>query len=311
MKIRLLFLLAAIVLLTCKKFEDASPTPRNSLIRFYGGSLSYQGVKAEQDQDGGYIVVGNIVKNDFVSDLVIIKTNSLGQKMWQKTIPNSSASDIKIVADGYLIAGDGIDYNPNPINITELVNTRARVIKMDFSQTVLFDMEKKDSMNVGTVTAPVYYQIDFHGDAITFDNSGGIILLGSTKTPETGSFQKSTIDGLDASTGNRKWTREYNLDVRDYFNSRAIHLTSDNNLVWAMTSERTSQSITDAYLTLVCAGINTIEKNKPNLGDNSVDHYYTSADIQGSQNVFGIIGTFAKTDGTGSNIYFVRAMTNN
>ncbi len=307
MKVTLAFFVLLLLVFSCKRFEDAVPTSRNTLIHFYGGRLSYEGVKAVEDQDGGYILIGNIHINDFVSDLVVIKTNALGQTSWQKVIPSSSASDIKVVSDGYIITGDSIEYQPNANQISEIVNTRARLLKMDFSQKITIDVIKKDSINIGSVASPVYSQIDFHGNAITFDNSGNIILLGSFKSPAPGSFQKSYVDGLDPKTGALHWTQLYDLTNRDYVNSSAIHLSTSNNLVWATTSERASQSITNAYLSLVCVGVNSIPKANPKYGENSVDHYYTGADIQGSQIAFGVVGTFAKTDGSGSNIYFVRA----
>src|SRR5260221_3269008 len=156
MKVQLLFFgVLCLLAMSCKKFERAAPTSRTSLIHFYGGTLSYEGVKAELDADGGFIIIGNIRKSDFVSDLVVIKTNARGQMLWQKIIASSSASDIKVTSDGYLIAGDSIEYQANPDKISELVNTRARLIKMDFDQTISHDLNKDATVNVGTVGAPV------------------------------------------------------------------------------------------------------------------------------------------------------------
>jgi hypothetical protein len=303
------FILMCISVVSCKKFEDATPTSRTSLIHFYGGTLNYEGVKAELDADGGFIIIGNIHKNDFTSDLVVIKTNSQGQMLWQKIIPGSSASDIKVVSDGYLIAGDSIDYQPNPARISELVNTKTRLIKMDFNQTITHDLNKDSTVNVGTAGAPVISSVDFHGSAITFDNSGEIVLLGSYKSPETGSLTKSYLMGINPATFSINWvqTQEF-LKTRDYVNSRALHLSSTNNLMWATTALQSSLSLTTGWLSIVYTGIgmNTTFKNNSKYGENATDHYFTGSDMQKSGIGFGVVGTYARVDNTGSNMYFIR-----
>src|SRR5258706_2574262 len=208
MKVHLLFFIVMVLLVvSCKKFEDAKPTSRTSLIHFYGGTLSYEGVKAELDADGGFIIIGNIHKSDFVSDLVVIKTNSQGQMLLQNIFPSSSASDIKVTSYGYLIAGDSIEYQPNPDRISELVNTRARLIKMDFNQTIGHDLNKDTTINVGSAAAPVISRVDFDGSGITFDNSGDIVLLGSFKSPEPGSLTNSYLTGIDPATFTVTWVQ--------------------------------------------------------------------------------------------------------
>src|SRR4051812_24709201 len=125
MHARLLFILLAIVLVTCKNIEDVKPSERNTLIHFYGSDVSYEGIKAVVDTDGGFIIAGNIIKNDFVKDIILIKTDSKGKKLWEKKFINGSVSDLKVLPDGYLIYGDSIDYQPQSDRISEIVNTSA------------------------------------------------------------------------------------------------------------------------------------------------------------------------------------------
>jgi len=50
--------------------------------------LNFQGVKAVEDQDGGFVIIGNIIKNDFVTDLVLIKN----QCAWGGNVPKNHHS---------------------------------------------------------------------------------------------------------------------------------------------------------------------------------------------------------------------------
>jgi hypothetical protein len=314
MKVHSIVFIILCLFASCTKFDGASPTSRNSLIHFYGTSVSHLGVKAVPDADGGFVMIGNIKRNDFVTDMIIIKTDNQGHTLWQTIVPSSSASDIKILSDGYLIAGDSIEYQPNTDRISEIVNTRAMLIKVsstgDKAPSVF---TKEDIVNIGTVASPVYSQIDFHGSAMTFDDAGDLVLLGSYKSPETGSLEKSFLAGIDPSSYSLKWlqTQEF-LQKRDYINSRALHKTSNNNLLWATTSQQSSQSVTDAYLSVVYTGVgdNSTFKNNSKYGENSPDHFYTGADMQPSSFGFGVVGSYARTDNSGSNIYFVRVDDN-
>jgi len=179
---------------------------------------------------------------------------------------------------------------------------------MDFNQTISHDLNKDATINVGTATAPVISHVDFHGSGITFDNSGDIVLLGSFKSPEPGSLTNSYLSGIDPSTFTVKWVQTQDLEKREYVNSRALHLSSTNNLLWASTSEQSSQSITTGWLSIVYTGVggNSTFKNNSKYGVNSSDHYYTGSDMQKSGIAFGVVGTFARVDNSNSNIYFVR-----
>jgi hypothetical protein len=179
---------------------------------------------------------------------------------------------------------------------------------MDFNQTIVHDLNRDATVNVGTVVAPILSRVDFHGSAITFDNSGDIVLLGAFKTPDAGSLTKSQLTGIDPSTFAVKWvqTQEF-LNNRDYVNSHALHLSS-NNLMWATTSQQATLSLTTGWLSIVYTGVgsNTTFKNNNKYGENSTAYYYTGSDMQRSGIGFGVVGTFARVDNTSANIYFVR-----
>ena len=76
----------------------------------YGGSGSDSAISAQQTADGGYVVVGGT--NSYgagESDILILKLNSAGTVLWQKTYGGSShdsAETIQQTSDGgYIVAG--------------------------------------------------------------------------------------------------------------------------------------------------------------------------------------------------------------
>ncbi len=85
-------------------------------------------------------------------------------------------------------------------------------------------------------------------------------------------------------------------------------MSSTNNVLWATTSQQSSLSLTTGWLSIVYTGIgsNTTFKNNSKYGENVDNHFYTGSDMQRSGIGFGVVGTYASTDNTNSNIYFVR-----
>ena len=87
----------------------------------YGGSCSDNATSIKKVKNGNYLVAGQTISNDgqvtgfhgglgFLSDFWIIKTNSTGKLLWQKTLGGVKEDvpfDIALSADGgYVIAGE-------------------------------------------------------------------------------------------------------------------------------------------------------------------------------------------------------------
>ena len=76
----------------------------NWFVRVFGGSDSDLGHSVQQTLDGGYIIVGS-----YINDVYVVKTNSRGQKEWEKTF-GGSFNDVgqsvqQTIDGGYIIAG--------------------------------------------------------------------------------------------------------------------------------------------------------------------------------------------------------------
>jgi len=284
----------------CSNIEDAKPTERKTFIHFYEGTVGYNGVMAtESSAQDGFIIVGNIQKNSQETDVIVLKTDPLGNLMWNQIIPNSEVRFVKSLDDGYLIVGDRIDFNPDANQISEINNTDAQLIKMDLDGNIIQEFFKRDSVITGTDTL----HIDNHGSAVNIDATGNMILLGSFKNPVGTNFEKSFVMAIDPSF-QIAWSQEYTLQNRDYINTRSIHLTQNNNLLWASTSSILAQNLSRSYLSVLYTGKNSTFKNNDLYGEND-SRNHTVSDINQSGFNYGVVGTYAETNDESSNIYFL------
>lgn len=91
-----------------------------------GGSLSDRGYSVQQVSDGGYIVAGDstssdgdVTVNHGAQDFWIVKLNSTGNILWQKSLGgtlNDSAKSIQQTSDGgYIVAGETNSTNGNVV----------------------------------------------------------------------------------------------------------------------------------------------------------------------------------------------------
>ena len=74
--------------------------------RTFGGSGYDRGHSVQQTCDGGYIIVGETGSYGVGGDIYLIKTNSLGEMLWQKTFGGSSGevgNSVQESADGGFI----------------------------------------------------------------------------------------------------------------------------------------------------------------------------------------------------------------
>ena len=75
----------------------------------YGGSLEDRGFSVQQTLDGGYIVTGWKFSGGMPVDVYLVKTDSLGSVLWERTYgpnPVQWAHDVQQTSDGgYIIAG--------------------------------------------------------------------------------------------------------------------------------------------------------------------------------------------------------------
>ena len=306
MQKRICFLAAILVAFgSCTPFEDAEMTRRNTFVHFFSSATDYVGVVAELDIDGGYIVSGEIRRTDGITDAILIKTDDRGHKVWEKVIGNGVVNAVHPYDQGYILFGDSIKNDPFSPEVTELVNSYARLMVIDRDQNII-----GQHIASGTESRTVNNQvldltIDYYGNALTMDSQGNIIVLGSYRIP--GEHQSSFISAFNpADISDSLWYRSYSpTDGQDYFNCNALHNAGSSGLVWARRNF-TQDNVTREFFSVahVVPG-STFRDNSP-FGEND-SRNHSARDIRKSGVGFGVVGTYAETNGSNGNVYFIRA----
>jgi hypothetical protein len=290
-------LLSILICCACSKFEDASLTDRKTFMHLYTSGASYEGMLAEVDHDGGYIVAGHTEKEDGSTDAMILKVDSRGFKVWETKFVNSIIRSVKVTESGYLLFGDGIEINED-VPISEIVNTQAKLVFMDR----LGNVEKQI---VRRGTTPQGLEIDFHGNAVTIDNNGKMVLLGSYKDPNENEQSFIASYSAGSTTDQPEWIQTYGLRDRDYKNCNSIFVTPQNRLVWASRTFLESQSFSRQYINVSVVLANSTFQSNSMYGQND-EKNHTVEDIQASPTGYVVIGSYLATDGANSNTFFVR-----
>lgn len=293
-------LLCCAVVWGCANLEDAKLTSRNTFMHFYEGANSFVTAAAAVTNDG-YVLAGTvaITGDSTTTSLIIIKTDRMGQKLWQTVIGGGSASSITVRNNGYIIIGDSIQYNPDSGTISELENDASRLIYLDMDGNVVKDVSYARKMPDGQ-------QVDYHGDAITTDADGNLITLGTYREP--GGYEFSYITALGATSLDTLWNRNYNYIQRDYINARAVHYNG-GNILWGSSVSSTVGNFSRSYLTVPVIPENSSFVNSDYFGQYT-EQTLLIKDMQAAPSGYGAIGVYAQSDGSRSNMFFIRIDNN-
>lgn len=297
-----LYLLMTLLALSsgCTKFEDADMSERNTFVHFFSSETSYHGIVAELDTDGGYIISGEIRKSSGEPDALIIKTDARGHKIWEQVISKSLVNAIKPHQGGYILVGDSLQINSGSIGVdlSELENTYARLMKMNAQGTVIAAKTMTGRSRVGTEMLT----IDYHGNAFDIDADGNIVVLGSYRTPgQPQAAFISTFDPADIRDSLRYQPYAFEQDV---VNSNAIHATATSSLVWASSIQNQVGNLTRKFIGVSQVAPNSTFARHRQFGA-SDQRNHSVMDIQKSPVGYCAIGTYAETNGLNGNIYFV------
>lgn len=217
-----------LLLLVFKCFGQA---PSIEWQRCFGGTSYDNGFCVIETTDGGYAFVGetfsnngNVSLNNGSADIWVVKTNSTGEILWEKTFGGSSDEsgyDIKQTSDGgYVITGETLS-NDNDFTVNHGLKD-VFVIKLNSDGTVIW---KK--CYGGTSRE--------YGQEIQQTTDGGYIVFGRT-TSEDGNIATSLgnydfwLIKLDAE-GNLMWENVYGGSFDDM--GMSVKQTSDNGYVIA------------------------------------------------------------------------------
>ena len=295
-------------LVACTKFEDAAPTERNNFVHFFSSATDYVGNVAEIDADGGYILSGEVRKSDGTIDALIIKTDRRGHKLWEKLIPSSVINAIKPVENGYVLAGDSIKLNPTSPDVNELVNTYARLMLMDGNGNIASKHVLAGSILTTQNNQDVTLNIDYHGEAVTLDGGGNVIMLGSFRVP--GQNESAFVSAFNPSDiRDSLWQVSYQSLDHDYINCNSVHVTPSSTIVWASKLHTPEQGLSREFLSIPHVGPNSAPINHSVFGENDARNH-SAEDMQKSSVGYAAIGTYSETSGLNANMYFVRIDAN-
>jgi hypothetical protein len=179
--------------------------------RDFGGTSIEMGYSAQQTSDGGYIVAGYTMSyGSGVSDVYMVKTDTLGNQLWYRTFGGSSgdgAYSIRQTCDsGYIIAGFTCSYGNG--------NSDVYLIKTDSEGNQLWYR-----------TFGGFYSEEGYCVQQTLDC--GYVVVGYTCSYGAGSNDVYLIK--TDSTGNQQWYRTFGGTHYDY--GWSVQQTNDSGYI--------------------------------------------------------------------------------
>lgn len=289
----------------CKNLDDAPITDRATFVRFYASELNYEGRLGLPEEDG-YVMIGN-TRHDNANrqDMLLVKTDLDGARLWETRVENASVNDLLIVSDGYILTGQRIQLNPTEPEVVEQINTNLLLVKIDRSgNEVARFLQPTETIRSGSDTLT----IDTQGFASVADGNA-IVTLGSRAIP--GSPEKTMKINFTAALTPSATPLIYELQAFGYENSRSLFSTG-SNLVWSSTA--VPQSANEfSYATVI-----NIPKNSgapevaTSVGENETDRQHLAGDMQRIAVGFGVVGTYSERGtvddpvGPNANIFVAR-----
>lgn len=244
--------------------EINSRTNGNTWIRSFGGQMDDFGSSVQQTADGGYIIFG--ITESFgggSNDYWLIKTDSIGNKIWDKTYGGENSDEASFGCqtsdDGYLIVGstNSFDLGKKDIWLIKTDNqgdmiwnktyggagyeTASEVLQTNdggiaiFGYTDSFGAGNRDMWliktdNEGNIIWEKTYggKQDDQGNSIKQTTDGGFILAGSKYTSVYTTKFDIWLVKIDVS-GEIIWEKTYGGDGDDY--AWSVQQTSDGGYI--------------------------------------------------------------------------------
>ena len=154
------------------------------------------GNKVRQTSDGGFILIGSLVSVNQM-DILLVKTNSLGELVWEKIIGGNNSlefgRDLHEVPDGFVLTG-----HTGPLQ----GSVNALLIKTDFTGEVIW-------------TKTFGGELSDSGNSLELMADGGFVITGIKNAQWYIHYGDVWIFETD-SEGNLMWERVYDIRLNDY-----------------------------------------------------------------------------------------------
>jgi len=211
-------------LFSCTDDDDDDDTPLTTFIKSYGGSSMETGFWAIQTNDGGYIVSGNTESYGAgATDILVIKTDSLGEVEWEHTYGGTGADNgaaIPRIEGGYAIGGYTLSYG---------------AVGYDGLLCLTDNLGNEEGLNT----------YGGAGDELFSDgcqtSDSGYILCGR-KSSQNGDVWVVKTDSL----GNEEWAKTYG--GAGYDSGMSIKQTGDGGYIVAAITDTTGTGDRDGWL---------------------------------------------------------------
>ncbi len=303
MKIVKYITLLLLFFISCKDANEVNFAGRNTYMVFYESAENLVGVSAKEIADG-YIILSNKISITETHGL-LMKTDKNGKMLWEKetVLPHALFKALAVGTDGYFVVGDSIKINASDtIPVSDLIVSSLLLYKVNPSGNIIDTLVLADNQRTQNFT-------DIRGNALTFNTSGTeLILLGTYEEGTAQATVKPFVAALNPSTLDIAWQKNYTIITRDYVNSKSVHATTSGHVVWASGILREQGDFSNSYLSIPFIKENSVFENNDLLGE-TTDQRYAAADIQPNTSPafgFGVIGSYAGTDGKNSNFFFSR-----
>ena len=160
----------------------------------FGGTGFDYGSSVQESSDGGYVIVGRTWSYGAgSSDVWLIKTDSSGNKLWDKTFGGTNSDDGYSVQQtddgGYVIAGQTSSYGAGPFDFD------VWLIKTDSTGNEIWNKTFDGSQKMD------------YGKSIQQTSDGGYVIVGSTYSYYAGSYDFWLIK--TDSAGNEIWNKTF------------------------------------------------------------------------------------------------------
>ncbi|WBV61942.1 T9SS type A sorting domain-containing protein [Chryseobacterium camelliae] len=276
----------------------SSQAPATQWQKNYGGSLPEMLPDIALTSDGGYILAGSssstngdVTGNHGLSDFWIVRTNSTGDILWQKSLGGSAgdaATSVRQTSDGgYIVAGTSSSNNGNVTG--NHGGTDVWVVKLDSSgnlqwQKSLGGSNHEAAQSIRQTTDGGYIIAGF---ATSYD---GDVMSGSA------GYRDYWVIKLNA-TGILQWEKTYGGGFDDF--AYSIEQTSDGGYIIGGYSTSIDNIVTgnhgsSDYWIIKLNGTGTLQWQK-SLGGSNADKAYSVK--QTSDGGYIVIGESISNDG--------------